>query len=142
MSERLDDAFNLGDIWTRLGHLARRGGKWDEAVAAYQRGLRIQLRIASTAGAPEALEGLAGVWWEQGEADRALDAYALAQSLRSRTGAARAPYNEGWVAPLLDMLRAEGASSRWEGVDGPFTPLTTAQLQAMMAELLSTPGQE
>jgi predicted ATPase/transcriptional regulator with XRE-family HTH domain len=142
ISERLDDAFNLGDIWTRLGHLARLGGKWDEAVAAYQRSLRIHIRIESAAGAPEALEGLAGIWWEQGESARALDAYALAQALRSRTGAARAPYNEGWVAPLLDMLRDEACSLRWESVNAEFAPLTTAQLQAMIAELIPAPGQE
>jgi hypothetical protein len=69
---------------------------------------------------PEAVEELAGARQEQGEADRALDAYALAQTLRSRTGAARAPYPEGRVAPLLGKLRTERGSPQQESVNAEF----------------------
>jgi tetratricopeptide (TPR) repeat protein len=114
LSEQLADPFSLGDVWTRLGHLARLRGQWGEAMAAYQRSLRIHLRIDSRAGDPNALEGLAGAWWEQGERTRAQDAYTLAQALRSRTGAVRAPYNERWVASLASTSHSASGAQQWE----------------------------
>jgi predicted ATPase/DNA-binding XRE family transcriptional regulator len=139
LSEQLADAFDLCDVWTRLGHLARLQGRWDEAAAAYQRSLRIHVQMASTAGAPESLEGLAGVWWEQEKTERALDVYALAQALRTRTGAARAPYNDRWVASLVSAIHSLSGAEQWEALANATSELTVADCQARMAEFAQQP---
>jgi predicted ATPase len=142
LSEQLGDRFGLADVCTRLGHLARLRGDWKQAVAAYQRSLRVSAEVETTAGMPDALEGLAAVMHARGEAERALQLCALAQALRARTGAARAPYNQEWVTSLLATLRVEIGALQWETVNAKFAALTTAQLQAMIAELTAKSGQE
>jgi hypothetical protein len=113
-----------------------RRSQWDEAVAAFQRSLQIHVQLESTAGAPEAFEGLASVWWEhdQGKRERALEAHALAQALRERTGAARAPFNDRWVASLLETVHSPSGSQQWKAHAAAVADLSMADYQARMAE--------
>ncbi|HEY7340428.1 MAG TPA: tetratricopeptide repeat protein [Ktedonobacterales bacterium] len=137
LSEQMADPFGLADVWMRLGHLARVRGDWEQTVAAYQRSLRVSVKMESTAGVPETLEGLAVALVEQGEKESAIQSFALAQSLRLRTGAARAPYNAAWVAPVLGALQAEAGTPRWEALSSMLAALSTSHLQTMVAEVMS-----
>jgi predicted ATPase/DNA-binding XRE family transcriptional regulator len=142
LSERLSDQFGVSDVFIRLGQLALLRGAWESASAAYQQSLRVCVEMESVAGAPDALEGLAAASQGRGEMERAVRLCTLAQALRARTGAARAPYYDRWMAPLRSALQAETGTLRWEANDAANAALTISQLQAMMAELLATPGQE
>ena len=73
LSGRLANAFNLG-MSGRDSGAWRGGAAGEQAAATCQRSLRILAQIALLAGTPDALEGLTGAWWDQGEGERALGA--------------------------------------------------------------------
>jgi tetratricopeptide (TPR) repeat protein len=135
LSEQLADHSGLADVWIRLGQLAHLGVMWEDATAAYQQSLRISLAMDSTAGVPDALEGLAAVLHRQGERERAYQLYAFALDLRARCGAARAPYNERWVAPLRETLQTVADAQHREATTEALALLTTPQVQRALAEL-------
>lgn len=142
LSEQLGDQSGLADVWTRLGHLARLRGEWERATDAYQQSLQVNAQMDSMAGVPDALEGLAATWqgrqgWQgRGETERAVQLCALAQVIRERTGAARAPYNEAWVASLLDMLQTEAYAQRWSLARMAIESYSIAQLRENIEEAL------
>jgi predicted ATPase/transcriptional regulator with XRE-family HTH domain len=135
LSEQLGDELGLADVWIRRGHVARLEGNWAQAVSAYRRSLEQSMRMESLAGAPDALEGLAAAWQGQGETGRALQFCALAQAIRSRTGSARASYNEAWVASLSSEIQAQVGALGWETSHATFALLTIPQLRASVSDL-------
>jgi predicted ATPase/transcriptional regulator with XRE-family HTH domain len=135
LSEQLGDELGLADVWIRRGQVAWLEGNWAQAVSAYRRSLEQSMRMESLAGVPDALEGLAAAWQRQGETERALQFWALAQAIRSHTGSARATYNEAWVTPLQSEIQAQVGALRWETSHATFTLLSIAQLRASVSEL-------
>jgi hypothetical protein len=95
----------------------------------------------SLSGVPDALEGLAAALVEQAVGARAraraaaLRCVVLAHAIRVHTGAARAPYLEGWAASLQEDLHAAMGIHQWAGANAAWAPLTLAQIQRAVAKL-------
>jgi tetratricopeptide (TPR) repeat protein len=136
LSERLSDRFGITDASLRLGHLARLQGRDEQAITAYERSLKVTLDMESLAGTPEALDGLAVVLLGSSETERAMRLAALAHAIRLHTGAARAPYHDAWVRPVMEALERDQERYSWERATAAYAAFTTTVLRKSVRELI------
>ncbi len=100
-----------------LAHALRRGGRRDEALAAYRETINGWVHLGHRGAVANQLENVAYVAIDQGRPDRAARLLGAAEAIREAAGAPMAfdeqPELEGFIERLRAMLPAEAFDAAW-----------------------------
>jgi tetratricopeptide (TPR) repeat protein len=114
IDEEVGDIRHAGTMKGRLGEIALKSERVDEAKALFREALQVAHSLAERSRVARALENMACAAQAEGEPPRAARLFGAAAAIRREMGAPQTPLDAMTIEPYMTAARRELGRARWQ----------------------------